>query len=102
MADNTTTSTTESLEYRAEVKQLLDILAHSLYTDREVFLPSGGRYDLSPAYLELARLVKPVMPRMAPSVGVFPEGESELSEESNAFDGSATYPSPAVGIAAWL
>lgn len=28
----------ESLEYRTEVKQLLDILAHSLYTDREVFL----------------------------------------------------------------
>lgn len=40
MADNTTTtpSSSESLEYRAEVKQLLDILAHSLYTDREVFL----------------------------------------------------------------
>ncbi len=38
MADNTTASPTESLEYRAEVKQLLDILAHSLYTDREVFL----------------------------------------------------------------
>jgi molecular chaperone HtpG len=38
MAENTTTSPTESLEYRAEVKQLLDILAHSLYTDREVFL----------------------------------------------------------------
>ena len=29
---------TESLEYRTEVKQLLDILAHSLYTDREIFL----------------------------------------------------------------
>jgi molecular chaperone HtpG len=27
-----------SLEYRTEVKQLLDILAHSLYTDREIFL----------------------------------------------------------------
>jgi molecular chaperone HtpG len=40
MADNTTTSSSsaETLEYRAEVKQLLDILAHSLYTDREVFL----------------------------------------------------------------
>lgn len=41
MADETTaasTAPTESLEYRAEVKQLLDILAHSLYTDREVFL----------------------------------------------------------------
>lgn len=42
MADETTTSPeiapTESLEYRAEVKQLLNILAHSLYTDREVFL----------------------------------------------------------------
>ena len=38
MEDNTTTSPTETLEYRAEVKQLLDILAHSLYTDREVFL----------------------------------------------------------------
>jgi molecular chaperone HtpG len=32
------TSQTESLEYRTEVKQLLDILAHSLYTDREIFL----------------------------------------------------------------
>src|SRR5512139_3564880 len=38
MADNTTTSPTESLEYRAEVKQLLHILVHSLYTDREIFL----------------------------------------------------------------
>lgn len=32
------TPQTESLEYRTEVKQLLDILAHSLYTDREIFL----------------------------------------------------------------
>ena len=30
--------TPEALEYRTEVKQLLDILAHSLYTDREIFL----------------------------------------------------------------
>lgn len=30
----------ESLEYRTEVKQLLDILAHSLYTDREIFCAS--------------------------------------------------------------
>ena len=37
MSENTT-KPTETLEYRAEVKQLLDILAHSLYTDREVFL----------------------------------------------------------------
>ena len=29
---------TAALEYRTEVKQLLDILAHSLYTDREIFL----------------------------------------------------------------
>lgn len=34
----TVTATPESLEYRTEVKQLLDILAHSLYTDREIFL----------------------------------------------------------------
>jgi len=33
-----TSAPTESLEYRTEVKQLLDILAHSLYTDREIFL----------------------------------------------------------------
>lgn len=32
------TPTPEALEYRTEVKQLLDILAHSLYTDREIFL----------------------------------------------------------------
>ena len=32
------TAAPESLEYRTEVKQLLDILAHSLYTDREIFL----------------------------------------------------------------
>jgi molecular chaperone HtpG len=31
-------TTNETLEYRTEVKQLLDILAHSLYTDREIFL----------------------------------------------------------------
>jgi len=28
----------QTLEFRAEVRQLLDILAHSLYTDREIFL----------------------------------------------------------------
>ncbi len=28
----------EKMEFRAEVRQLLDILAHSLYTDREIFL----------------------------------------------------------------
>ncbi|MEZ4727577.1 MAG: molecular chaperone HtpG [Caldilineaceae bacterium] len=41
MSETVTTapeSGTESLEYRTEVKQLLDILAHSLYTDREIFL----------------------------------------------------------------
>ncbi len=32
------TPAAETLEYRTEVKQLLDILAHSLYTDREIFL----------------------------------------------------------------
>lgn len=30
--------TTESLAFRAEVQQLLNILAHSLYTDRDIFL----------------------------------------------------------------
>lgn len=35
---NQPTSAAESMEYRTEVKQLLDILAHSLYTDREIFL----------------------------------------------------------------
>ncbi len=42
MTEGTTGTTTgaapEALEYRTEVKQLLDILAHSLYTDREIFL----------------------------------------------------------------
>jgi molecular chaperone HtpG len=33
-----TANAAEALEYRTEVKQLLDILAHSLYTDREIFL----------------------------------------------------------------
>ena len=32
------TPSTEKIEFRAEVRQLLDILAHSLYTDREIFL----------------------------------------------------------------
>ena len=31
-------ATAQQMEYRTEVKQLLDILAHSLYTDREIFL----------------------------------------------------------------
>ena len=35
---DTVNTPAESLEYRTEVKQLLDILAHSLYTDREIFL----------------------------------------------------------------
>lgn len=38
MSDSTQTHQPELLEYRTEVKQLLDILAHSLYTDREIFL----------------------------------------------------------------
>jgi molecular chaperone HtpG len=32
------TATPESLDFRAEVQQLLSILAHSLYTEREIFL----------------------------------------------------------------
>ncbi len=35
---DTTTTAPESMQYRTEVKQLLNILAHSLYTDREIFL----------------------------------------------------------------
>lgn len=40
MSDTTTKNPIppESREYKTEVKQLLDILAHSLYTDREIFL----------------------------------------------------------------
>jgi molecular chaperone HtpG len=42
MSENQTTaspsSAQESLEFRAEVQQLLHILAHSLYTNREIFL----------------------------------------------------------------
>jgi molecular chaperone HtpG len=34
----TDTPSAEKIEFRAEVRQLLDILAHSLYTDREIFL----------------------------------------------------------------
>ena len=33
-----TTKKAQNLKYRTEVKQLLDILAHSLYTDRDIFL----------------------------------------------------------------
>ncbi len=33
-----TTSTSHKYEFKAEVKQLLDILVHSLYTSREIFL----------------------------------------------------------------
>src|SRR5690242_14522492 len=42
MADNEGTAGTmpaaESLQFRAEIRQLLNILAHSLYTEREIFL----------------------------------------------------------------
>lgn len=34
----TETQTTESLQFKAEVRQLLNILANSLYTEREIFL----------------------------------------------------------------
>lgn len=34
----TTTTTPETVEFRAEIRQLLSILVHSLYTDREIFL----------------------------------------------------------------
>uniref|UniRef100_A0A6U3SHU6 Histidine kinase/HSP90-like ATPase domain-containing protein n=3 Tax=Ditylum brightwellii TaxID=49249 RepID=A0A6U3SHU6_9STRA len=36
--DTTITTKKESLEFQAETRQLLDIVTHSLYTDREVFL----------------------------------------------------------------
>jgi HSP90 family molecular chaperone len=36
--DETPTGSAESLSFRAEVQQVLQILAHSLYTDREIFL----------------------------------------------------------------
>jgi molecular chaperone HtpG len=32
------TAATQTYEFRAEVQQLLNILVHSLYTDREIFL----------------------------------------------------------------
>ena len=35
MAENVAT---QSYEFRAEIQQLLNILVHSLYTDREIFL----------------------------------------------------------------
>jgi len=35
---SSTSSTTERKEFQAEVKQLLDIVIHSLYTDREIFV----------------------------------------------------------------
>ncbi len=34
----TTTPAPEAIEFRAEIRQLLNILVHSLYTDREIFL----------------------------------------------------------------
>lgn len=38
MSDETTAQKTETMEFQAEVKQLLDIVINSLYTDREIFL----------------------------------------------------------------
>jgi molecular chaperone HtpG len=38
MAEEQATPTTESFEFKAEIKQLLNILVHSLYTEREIFL----------------------------------------------------------------
>lgn len=38
MTEAETPGAVESLTFRAEVRQLLDILAHSLYTEREIFL----------------------------------------------------------------
>ena len=39
MSESTeTTPNTESYEFRAEIRQLLNILVHSLYTEREIFL----------------------------------------------------------------
>jgi len=35
---SSTDSTTQKLDFQAETKQLLDIVTHSLYTDKEVFL----------------------------------------------------------------
>ena len=34
----------QPLEFRAEVQQLLHILAHSLYTDREIYRPAQTVY----------------------------------------------------------
>lgn len=38
MAENVKDTTQETVEFRAEIQQLLNILVHSLYTDKEIFL----------------------------------------------------------------
>lgn len=38
MSETLTTTTIETLEFQAEVKKLLDIVIHSLYTEREIFV----------------------------------------------------------------
>ena len=38
MSDNPQTSTPQPVAFKAETRQLLDILIHSLYTEREIFL----------------------------------------------------------------
>ncbi|MEJ2034069.1 MAG: molecular chaperone HtpG, partial [Deltaproteobacteria bacterium] len=38
MAEKTAAAHTETFEFQAEVKKLLDIVIHSLYTEREIFL----------------------------------------------------------------
>jgi molecular chaperone HtpG len=38
MPDTTDTSTPQKFEFQAEIKQLLDIVIHSLYTEKEIFI----------------------------------------------------------------
>ncbi len=38
MSDNATTAAPQKFEFQAEIKQLLDIVIHSLYTEKEIFI----------------------------------------------------------------
>jgi molecular chaperone HtpG len=75
------TAPVEEMEFKAEVKQMLDIVIHSLYTDRQIFV----RELISNASDALEKMrLKKLLNDTAPAEGEL-EIQIETNEEANTF-----------------
>jgi HSP90 family molecular chaperone len=84
----------DSFEFQAETKQLLDIVTHSLYTDKEVFL----RELISNASDALEKLRHLQVANDASTQLVDKEHPLEIRIETNELDGTLTISDSGIGM----